>query len=177
MNLELYSPAPGVRVNLVQSIGGVFVDDTGSSRGISNDLDRELLLYLRTLSDVVVTDGETARREKYRVPRVCDLAVITREGYEPEPRESGHKYLQFPGLSPAQVVSELQKLGYSRILLEVGPNLVRELIQANLVDQLCLTNTNGSVPELRELGAAGWRSDFELLEGDTRFSAWSPIPH
>ncbi len=177
MNLELYSPAPGVRVNLVQSIGGVFVDDSGSSRGISNDLDRELLLYLRTLSDVVVTDGETARREKYRVPRVCDLAVITREGYEPEPRESGHKYLQFPGLSPAQVVSELQKLGYSRILLEVGPNLVRELIQANLVDQLCLTNTNGSVPELRELGAAGWRSDFELLEGDTRFSAWSPIPH
>lgn len=177
MKLDLYSPAPGVRANLVQSIGGVFVDDSGSSRGISNDLDRELLLYLRTLSDVVVTDGETARRENYRVPRVCDLAVITREGYKPEPRESSRKYLQFPGLSPAQVVSELQTIGYKRILLEVGPNLVCELIQANLVDQLCLTNTNGSVPELRELGAAGWRSDFDLLEGDTRFSAWSPIPH
>lgn len=176
MNLDFYNRPPRVRANLVQSLGGAFEDSTGSSRGISNELDRDLLLHLRTLADVVVTDGETARRENYRVPKACDLAVITRIGYSPVVGESTRKYLEFIGHSPAAVIRELLSEGYSRILLETGPNLVRELVGQNLVNQLCMTNTNGSIPVLEQLGVQDWVEEFSLTIGDTRFGAWAQIP-
>jgi riboflavin biosynthesis pyrimidine reductase len=171
---EVYQKPPAVRANLVQGSGGVFEDGAGSSRGISNSLDRERLLDLRRLCDVLVTDGETARTEQYRIPKVCDLAVITRSGFTPAAGESKKKYLEFRS-SPVSAIQNLKELGYERILLEVGPNLLRQLFATGTVDQLCLTNTSFSEPDLSKLGVAAAQLRFSETTGDTTFSVWDEI--
>jgi riboflavin biosynthesis pyrimidine reductase len=171
---DVYLAAPRVRANLVQGGAGEFVDETGSSRGISNAVDLERLLQLRELCDVVVTDGETARRELYRVPRNCDLAVITRSGYSPRLSESKRNYLEIRE-SPAEAIRSLVKLGYKRILLEVGPNLLKALVEENLVDQICMTNTGGSTADLSDLGVRFSRQSLLEIVGDTTFTVWDEI--
>ena len=60
-----------VRSNMAISLDGHYVDETGSSRGLSSSLDVTILLLLRALSDVVVVGGYTARQEAYapKLPR------------------------------------------------------------------------------------------------------------
>jgi hypothetical protein len=171
---EAYSLPPLVRANLVQGEGGVFVDSQGSSRGISNPLDLARLLELRALCDIVVTDGETARLEKYRVPQACDLGVITRFGYSPEPSSSTKKYIELK-TGPGNAVRELLAQGYKRILLEVGPTVLTALIAEGLVDELCLTNTKDSKPDLSLLDVAKAQLVFQEHQGDTGFTIWSQI--
>ena len=59
------APSTWVRSNMAISLDGHFVDDHGSSRGLSSELDVTILLLLRALSDVVVVGGATARQEGY----------------------------------------------------------------------------------------------------------------
>jgi riboflavin biosynthesis pyrimidine reductase len=171
---EAYSNPPRVRANLVQGRAAIFVDENGSSRGLSNPFDLERLLALRQLSDVVVTDGETARLEKYTVPRSADLAVITRLGFQPAASVSKHKYIELIK-SPTAAIEDLLKNGYERVLSEAGPNLVRSLISADLVDELCLTNTNGSQAQLEPLGIESAKLLFSEVIGDTTFTLWGEI--
>ena len=170
----IYLNPPSVRANVVQGPRGVFEDGTGSSRGISNEQDRSRLLELRKLCDVVVTDGKTARTENYRVPKVCDLAVITRSGFTPADSKSDRKYIELRS-SPALAVQTLKASGYERILLEVGPSLIRELIAADAIDQLCLTNTANSEANLGALGIAAATLLHQETDGDTTFTVWSEI--
>jgi riboflavin biosynthesis pyrimidine reductase len=171
---DAYLKIPLVRANLVQGKASTFVDAAGSSRGISNSIDRDRLLALRELADVVVTDGETARLEKYRVPLACDLAVITRIGFRPTPGKSEHLYIEL-NKSPQEALADLVSRGYERILLEAGPTVVRSLIAADLIDELCLTNTQGSAPNLLSLGIENAKLLFSQEIGDTSFSVWSEI--
>lgn len=170
----IYLSPPSVRANLVQGPNGVFEDGSGSSRGISNEQDRIRLLELRKLCDVVVTDGETARTENYRVPKACDLAVITRSGFTPAESGSDRKYLELRS-SPALAIQTLKDSGYERILLEVGPSLIRELIAADVIEQLCLTNTRNSEANLSALGVAGAALVHQENDGDTTFTVWGEI--
>ena len=166
-----YLDVPLVRANLVQDANGAFTDANGSSRGISSEEDRDLLLALRALADVVVTDGETARLERYKVPRVCDLAVITRKGYSPTPSDSTHSYIEFNfGLN--ETLTALKTLGYKRILLEVGPSLLKS--NWDSVDQLCLTTTGHGAPDLAPLGIEAELADVNHL-GQSTFTVWSQI--
>lgn len=170
----VYLNPPAVRANLVQGPGGVFVDEVGSSRGISNRLDLDRLLALRELCDVLVTDGETARLENYRVPKGCDLAVITRTGFTPRVSDCERKYLELHQ-SPAAAIAQLRRSGYSRLLLEVGPAVLRELVLENSIDQLCLTNTLQAKPMLRSLGIKAATLLFEEVIEQTTFSVWGEI--
>lgn len=169
-----YLSPPPVRANLVQGVGGVFTDSQGSSRGISNQADLARLLDLRALCDIVVTDGETARLERYRVPLTCDLGVITRVGYSPAPSSSTQKYIELK-TTPSKAVRELLDLGYKRILLEVGPKVLAALISDGLVEELCLTNTNDSKPDLSKLHIAAANLVYQERQQDTGFTIWSQI--
>jgi len=166
-----YGVVPPVRANLVQDAQGAFTDSFGSSRGISTTEDRELLLWLRSLADVVVTDGETARLERYRIPLVADLAVISRRGYTPEPRQTTHRYLEF-NAPLGETIRLLQEDGYKRILLEVGPGLLKNNWQK--VDQLCLTTTGHGTPTLLPLAIDARRDSIEQI-GESTFTVWSEI--
>ncbi len=169
-----YLATPLVRANLVQGQSGQFVDSYGSSRGLSNEIDLARLLQLRKLCDVLVTDGETARLENYRVPASCDLAVVTKRGFSPSVSGSSKSYLELK-LSPAEAIANLVSRGYERILLEVGPNVLSELIRFGLVNQLCLTNTASSNPNLLTLGVSQAELLFDESVDDTRFTVWGQI--
>jgi riboflavin biosynthesis pyrimidine reductase len=169
-----YLEVPSVRANLVQGPAGITKDSNGSSRGISNATDLARLLELRQLADVVLTDGQTARLEAYKVPKSCDLAVFTKTGFTPASNTSSHKYLELR-MSPVDAVRELLRLGYKRILLECGPGSLRQIIDADLLDQLCLTNTGGSEASLESLGIASAVELFSQTLDDTAFGIWAQI--
>jgi riboflavin biosynthesis pyrimidine reductase len=173
LDLSKYAAFDGVRVNLVQGPGGVTADENGSSRGISNSDDRELLLHLRTLADVVLTDGETARLERYKIPKTSDLAVFTRKGYVPEPGTSAHRLIEIADESLAHAVEVLKTLGYRRILIEAGPSLLRDSWHA--FDELCLSNTGGSEADLAKLGVAQAKQVATQSVDDATFSVWREI--
>ena len=163
-----YPELVGVRLNMVVSGAGTFTDENGSSRGISNDLDRKLIGHLRRQSDVVVTGGNTARKEQYRVPSHCALAVISnsftleQEGYI---RLDDH----------ATAISQLTDMGFERILLETGPTLSKFFLETGQVDEFCLTVTNGDL-DVAAKTVAGFGVDLELMgateQEDTLFSRW-----
>jgi riboflavin biosynthesis pyrimidine reductase len=131
-------------------------------------------LELRQLADVVVTDGETARLEAYRIPLSADLAVITRSGFVPAAGRSSKKYLELR-MAPVEAIQHLLERGYSHILLEVGPNILSELVAAGLVDELCLTNTEHSKPALSAIGIASAELVYDEQQQDTSFGVWREI--
>jgi riboflavin biosynthesis pyrimidine reductase len=148
-------------------------DSNGSSRGISNELDRKLIGHLRGLSDVVVTGGATARAENYRKPNAADLAVISRQTASVE----GSITLTPPTHVElgSWVLDHLLKLGYSRVLLETGPSLSKTFLSADLVDEFCLTVTNGSKETARRfMDYTGSKLElFDSIEsGSTLFTIW-----
>lgn len=150
-----YPELIGVRLNMVVSGLGKFTDDTGSSRGISSDLDRKLIGHLRRQSDVIVTGGNTARKEQYRVPSHCSLAVISRT-FELE--QDGFIRLE----NPTTALDELAEMGFRRILMETGPTLSKYFLESGEIDEFCLTVTNGDL-EVAAKTVAALGFQYELL--------------
>ena len=171
---EAYTRPPLVRANLVQSLNGAFIDENGSSRGLSNSEDLQRLLALRGIADVVVTDGETARKERYKIPSAADLAVFSRRGFQPSSGNSKHRYLHLD-LAPASSVKHLLELGYSRILLECGPGPLRQIITGARLDELCLTTTCGAFPQLAGIGIRSANVKFVEQTGNTTFWIFDQI--
>ncbi|MEN9742139.1 MAG: hypothetical protein RIR66_1095 [Actinomycetota bacterium] len=60
-----------LRANMVMSKDGHFVDETGSSKGLSSPLDLKVLLTLRALSDAILVGANTVRIEDYKVPKLA----------------------------------------------------------------------------------------------------------
>jgi riboflavin biosynthesis pyrimidine reductase len=67
---SFYSPYPDtyLRANMVMSSDGHFVDEFGSPKQFSSDLDLKVLLTLRAISDCVLVGGKTVRSDNYRPP-------------------------------------------------------------------------------------------------------------
>ena len=57
--------ATWMRANMVLTLDGHYLDEHGSSRGLSHPTDLKILLLLRAMSDVVVVGARTAVSEKY----------------------------------------------------------------------------------------------------------------
>lgn len=171
--LENYQPLTGVRLNMVAGPGGELIDDLGSSRGISNDSDRKLIGQLRSVSDALVTGGNTARRENYKNTQTLQLFVISHLERSADGRVI---------LSPPEnvhlgtwVLSTLRYLGFERILLEVGPSLAKEFLAADLVDEFCLTIPVGGL-EVAKKVIKGLDSSLviseSLMKEQTLFTRW-----
>lgn len=67
---EFYLPTPSsyVRANMVMSQDGFFIDENGSSRGLTSPLDLKVLLTIRAISDAVLVGAQTVRLENYKTP-------------------------------------------------------------------------------------------------------------
>lgn len=76
----LFGSASIVRSNTVVSLSGSAQDFQGLSTGISNEVDRAILVALRRASDIVVVGGNTARVESYSKPRSTRLAIVSKSG-------------------------------------------------------------------------------------------------
>ena len=165
---DTYTDLIGVRLNMIVGANGEFVDEKGSSRGLSNDLDRKLIGHLRRRSDVVVTGGNTARSEQYRVPSHCSLAVISSSFDLAEER-----FIRLP--NPETAIEELRQAGFERILLETGPTLSKYFLETNQVDEFCLTVAGGDTTVAAKT-IASFKSELTLtaaeLFQDALFTRW-----
>jgi len=171
--LDTYRELAGVRLNMVANGAGKFVGPDGSSRSISNSTDRKLIVHLRSISDVYVTGGNTARNEHYKTPKKGNLAIISRMS----PADSNQNWLKPPqGESlPNWVIAELQNRGYQRVLLEVGPALAKQFLESDSVDEFCLTITDGNLEAAKDVvadlgGRLALAEHFEVA--GTLFTKW-----
>lgn len=125
----------GIRVNFIANGNSQFVGASGSSRDLSTPEDRAMLIRLRSVSDVIVTDAATARREAYKPSKWAEIEVWS---------ESGN----FQGVDPQLKQKQISNLEASvdflstsklAVLLETGPTLTRKIAQLEAIDQLRLT--------------------------------------
>jgi riboflavin biosynthesis pyrimidine reductase len=163
-----YGSWRGIRSNHVISSSGSFSGSDGSSRSISTQEDRELLLALRTRAHLIVVDAATARLEQYRAPKSkTALAVFSSTGdfmgipaietsEIPIYLFSGNNSPRLPK-NPNAVVVPLTNspfegflewandLSLNSILLEAGPTLTTKAFDAGIVRQSAVTRTGESV--------------------------------
>lgn len=166
-----YQALDGVRLNIAVGQRGEVVGESGTSKDVSNSDDRALLRHLRSLTDVIVTTGATARAEGLKPSKYAPLVVLTRsktlEGLDSLVTASDASrctllttdenatYLlsaiseigsaihvaAASQLEPAEVLSWLRSKGHKRILVEFGPQLTELYSDAGLIDEICLTET------------------------------------
>jgi riboflavin biosynthesis pyrimidine reductase len=147
---------PWVALCMVASLDGSTVVG-GTSRFLSNPVDQELLLTLRTLVDVVVVGASTARKEGYGPPRSPNLrlAVVSRSGdfdFDAPIWQSDRSLLIMPedgpevpvptiraGVGDVDLAAALAQLDADVVQAEGGASLNGQLAAAGLVDELNLT--------------------------------------
>ena len=84
---------------------GASYGPSGSSEDVSSELDRLLLGKLRSLADIIVTSGKTARAEKYRSSKHAPIAIFTKSGgLDSVPAIQGTQYF-----TPLVLTSEPEK--------------------------------------------------------------------
>jgi riboflavin biosynthesis pyrimidine reductase len=138
---------PGVRVNFVSSIDGAATRD-GVSGGLSNAPDKRFFELLRRVSDVVLVGAGTVRAEGYGSIRVSDASARWRLSHG-MPEQPVTAIVSGRGFSPpfeAEVFADpvgalasFRARGLTRVLCEGGPTLFGSLVDADLVDELCVT--------------------------------------
>lgn len=163
-----YGKWVGFRSNHVIDEFGNFFDENHSSRGISNETDRQLLVALRDQSDRVIVDAATARAEKYRGLKSGKLAIVSKTATFsgiPAVEDSTSKVLllvprglvgvatsNYPqsnlyvaGFDDANsfqsIREELSLRGNEALLLETGPTLTQIALVEGELSQACTTQT------------------------------------
>lgn len=164
---EVYAAggSPWLRVNMVSTVDGAATGENGTSRTINNEVDQRVFRLLRELCDVIVVGAGTVRNEGY-APNPKPLVVVSRSGSVPptqRDRPEGQVLLatvsRAPGLEEARELlgsenvlvlgshrvdlaalrSRLVERGYSQILSEGGPHLLRDLLDQECVDEIDTT--------------------------------------
>ncbi len=165
---ELYAVPrlPWLRVNMVASLDGAATGADGRTGSINNAADKRVFDHLRATSDAVLVGAGTARAEGYGPDRV-PIVVVSRSGRVPAGLAGGAAgqvvlgtTASAPGLPEARMtlgddhvlvagrsdvdlaalLGQLHARGLRRLNSEGGPSLLRDLLAAGLVDELCLTS-------------------------------------
>ena len=155
-----YPEVIGLRVNFVL---GRNSNLTTSSDGITSQVDRVLLIFIRSQSDLIVTTGKTARAENLSASNYANLLIVTNsdEAFE-IPATKSNKGLpvmltqrletKYPNIS-AGAIGKIQEPvthfvtafcranSYTRPVLESGPTTIREFAKASLIAEINLTVT------------------------------------
>jgi riboflavin biosynthesis pyrimidine reductase len=164
---ELYAAPrePWLRVNMVSTLDGSATGDTGKSGSINNSVDKQVFDQLRALADVIVVGAGTARIEGYR-PTDRPLVVVSRRGEVPQGlRTAPSGSVLMATCGAAERLDEARELlgaeqvlvlgshrvdlallkevltdrGWSNVLSEGGPHLLRDLLASGAADELCAT--------------------------------------
>ena len=202
----LYRPLtlPWLRVNMVSTLDGAANGQSGKSGSINNDADKQVFHALRAQADAILVGAGTARTEGYRVAPV-PLVIVSRRGDVPEQLRDapeGSVLLATcagsPGLAAARALlgasnilvagddqvdlaatkDLLVERGLRNLLSEGGPHLLRDLLAAGVVDELCLTWVPRIIGGVHPRILEGDDVDVELRlgllleEGDTLIGRW-----
>ncbi len=173
LDLGPYNFGEAIVANFVVNGRGEFADETGSSRGLSNEIDRALLVYLRNSTKALLIGGQTARREAYKQDRRFETFVLTNRLDQPA---DGLHY--FKADSDSHLATQARQFcsKYGGLLVEGGPQLITKLVKARGLDLLCLTTT-GTPKNLKKLLRSLFGiEDASLISdqqrADTRFTIW-----
>ena len=180
----------GWLATLVSNEDGLIVGQDGSSKGIGNQVDLQLLMALRSKADVICTTGRTARAESYKASRFAPLAFLTksRESLSKisavvEPGSHANIFIEpRAGIDPFNWANkELNNMGFTSILFEGGPSSLEHLWLADLPIQLVFSIAECQEAEdvdvLEILGIAlPWLKSPELVDdiviGPNRVTRW-----
>jgi riboflavin biosynthesis pyrimidine reductase len=159
-----------LRINLVASVNGSAAGRDDTSETLTNRADRKILGVIRRDSDVVLVGAASVRAEGYQLPRTAPLAIITSTGdlgghrltvapdrFTPlvlcpsAVAERAHAGLPAAEIvvvpdtagrmSAIDIVASLRARGLRRIVCEGGPSLAAQMLDAGLVDELCLSTS------------------------------------
>jgi riboflavin biosynthesis pyrimidine reductase len=175
-----YGPWSGVRSNHVINNRGSFTGVDGSSRSITTEDDKALMIALRSAADLVIVDAATARKERYKSPSsLANLAIFSRSGdfdQIPAVADAATKTFLFtpePDTAPIGVnlttvrISDdpfagfsdwSSKVGFCSMLLEAGPTLTAMAFASGLVSESALT----LVPAQKHLEPSSLNHPFDL---------------
>lgn len=140
----------------------------GSSAGVSTNTDREKFLKRRREFDCIIIGGNTARSERYSITP-CPLVVIS--------RHKSNVLITNPNAfwwnkEPIEALAKAKREFGPDILIEAGPGLLTEFLNAGLVDQLEISITPISGGEhLIDLNDAlrGFEITEDRMVEETRF--------
>jgi riboflavin biosynthesis pyrimidine reductase len=109
----------------------------GSSGGISSGIDRTTFLSRRRNADFILIGGQTARTEPYhRTP--VPVVVSSRSMIN---ALADNRLAHWWNLSPVSALNRGAKKFGPNVLVEAGPQLINELIQARVIDGIFLSIT------------------------------------
>ncbi len=174
-------PARGLRVVMIQSKEGSWIDAAGSSRDLSSPFDLEWMLWNRASADAILVSAKTAKKENYRVSEFrpqfaqwrnesglpMSLAVCTvtnqpnlalemlEKGFfvlSHVPFDFSHQNL-FIVKSLSDGIQRLNEKGFFRIVCEGGPGLANSLCEESLVDEFALTTSPKSAEPQKQYEA------------------------
>lgn len=194
---------PWVRANFVSTIDGAAYDTRGVTGSLGGQADKDVFAMLRSLADVIVVGAGTARAERYG-PADVPIAVVSHSlNLPPKLHQPGiivlttteapPKRIERLRLSGAEVLTcgtgaidwvavlaELDARNWRKVLCEGGPTVFGELIQADLVDELCLTTAPvlaaGDAPRIAHSVvplAQPMELAFVQAVGDVLFTRWT----
>ena len=156
---------PWLRANMVSTLDGAATGETGRSGSINNEVDQRVFGILRGLADAILVGAGTAEAEGYG-PADKPLVLVSRSGRVPERlrgAEPGRVLLatcrSAAGLAAAREalgaenvlvlgghlvdLAELRQSlvdrGWSQLLCEGGPHLLRDLLDQRVLDELDTT--------------------------------------
>jgi riboflavin biosynthesis pyrimidine reductase len=115
----------------------------GTSGGLGNDTDREVLRAARRMADVILVGAATVRAERYGpVAEPKQLVVVSRDGDLGAAPAAGaaNTHVARIDIGSAAALEALVAPWTGRVVLcEGGPSLNGRLIAAGLVDELFVT--------------------------------------
>ena len=110
----------------------------GSSSGISSGADRTTFLARRRNADFILIGGQTARTEPYhRTPVPVVVASHSMINVLAD-----NRLAHWWNLSPVSALEKGRKKFGPNILVEAGPQLINDLIQARVLDGIYLSVTS-----------------------------------
>mgnify|MGYP001188888273 FL=1 len=110
----------------------------GSSSGISSGADRTTFLARRRNADFILIGGQTARTEPYhRTP--VPVVVASRSMIN---ALADNRLAHWWNLSPLSALEKGREKFGPNVLVEAGPRLINELIQAKVLDGIYLSITS-----------------------------------
>jgi riboflavin biosynthesis pyrimidine reductase len=136
VNLNLYDFGDIVVANFITTGHGAYQDERGSSRGISNDIDRQVLVHLRAWANAVLVGGETARTENYKPDGRFETFVFTKRDLK---LHDGLRRLSADSDTELRHAIKSIRTQHGGLLVEAGPTLVSKLAALGLIDIICLT--------------------------------------
>lgn len=135
---DLFGDRPWVVLSMISTADGATAID-GNSAKLGGPTDRQVFLHLHRSADCVLVGAQTIRQDSYSpLPAHQKLVVLSNTG------DLGTNTQALLDAGNTQVVTGdvqniVHNLSGNICVLEGGSNLNNQMLQANLIDEICLT--------------------------------------